>query len=51
MAHLLCYSKDIDRQPNRKERSQEKQRDSHNMVVEMKKQVHLCKHSLYINLQ
>ena len=50
MAHSLGYLIDIDRWPDRKERSQEKQRSSHDMVVEMKKQAHLCKHSSYINL-
>ena len=44
MAHLLGYPTDIDRQPNREERFRD-------MVVETKKQAHLCKHSSYIKLQ
>jgi len=44
-------SHNIDRWPDRKEGSQEKQRGSCDVVVETKKQVHLCKHSSYINLQ
>ena len=37
MAHSPGYSTDIDKQPDRKERSQEKQRGSHDVAVETKK--------------
>jgi len=51
VAHSLGYLTDIDRQPDKKERSREKQRGSCDMAVETKKQVHLCKHNSYIILQ
>ena len=51
MAHSLGYPTDINSEPNRKERSQEKQRSSIDMAVKMKKQACLCKHDSYINLQ
>jgi len=51
MAHSLGYPTDINRQPDRKKRSQEKQKSTCDIVVETKKQAHLCKHDLYINLQ
>ena len=50
MAHALGYPTDIDRQPDRKERSQGKQKGSHDMTVETKKHACLCKYGLYINL-
>jgi len=50
MVYSLSYLTDIDKQPNRKERSWEKQRGSCDMVVETKKQACLCKHDLYIIL-
>jgi len=37
VAHSLGYLTDIDRQPDRKERSQEKQRSSCDVVVKTKK--------------
>jgi len=51
MAYSLGYPIDIDRQPDRKERSREKQRGSCDMAVETKKQVYLSKYSSHINLQ
>jgi len=37
MAHSLGYPTDIDRWPDRKERSRGKQRSSYDIAVEMKK--------------
>jgi len=37
MAHSLGYPTDIERQSDRKERSQEKQKGSYDVAVEMKK--------------
>jgi len=50
MAHSPGYPTDIDSEPDRKEKSWEKQKSPVDMAVETKKQVHLCKYGLYINL-
>ena len=51
MAHSPGYPTDINSRPDRKERSQGKQRSTCDVVVEMKKRACLCKHDLCINLQ
>jgi len=50
MAHLPGYPTDIDRQPDREERSREKQRVFVTWQVRRRREPRLCKHGSYINL-
>ena len=47
MVHLPGYPTDIDRQPDREERSQEKQSGSVTWQLRRRSEPRLCKHGLF----